>query len=173
MANIALATNQNDYLEIFIAQYKRKPNQKEFRNWQQYVNLAKARLKSAATNRAKKKEKAINDWTEADQQQRLRLMAKAVSYRINAEKADPYQDSIIAQIKEEKHYARLFSYLVGFDQANAKAEEDEVSVSELSSPRNFIDGFMRRGWKRAKCGLERLSLEAQAQYLSSPDTVRL
>lgn len=175
MATISMAKTQAEFLEIFIKEYDRKPNQKEYNNWKTYVNLSKARIKSASKNRMKKKDNAVRDWEAADDLKKLKLMAKVINYQLERDfvNADPYLDEIMRNIKSDVHFSRLFSYLIGFEKAQAIAKQEEVELKEVKNPKTFLDGFVRRGWRRATAGLAAFTLEDQLNYLASPNAVRL
>ena len=175
MATISMAKTQAEFLEIFIKEYDRKPNQKEYNNWKTYVNLSKARIKSAINNRNKKRQKAARDWQAADDLKKLKLMAKVISYQMERDfvNADPYLDEVMRNIKSHVHFSRLFSYLIGYEKASAIAEEKELELKEVPNPKIFLDGFIRRGWKRATAGMDKFDLEDQLSYLVNPQAVRL
>lgn len=161
MANIALSKDQNDFLVIFKAQYGRTPSLKEYRDWEGMVKRAKGQIKAQKTRRLKKAQVAVQDWQSATEEQKVEMISTAVKYLLNRKKSDPYQDKIVSIIKEDKVADRLLSYLTGYNSytANAKSPYHE-------------NGFVRRGWQKAKKG-EEISILEMIAYMLSPNTVTL
>lgn len=166
MANLAFATTQTEYLNLYIQIHGEKPSQSKFVNWEKEVAKQKASLKRQKTMRQNQKKKAQESWMKASNPERIKLMNDVLKYKLTNERSHSAYDALYNEIVKDPATKRLFNYLLGHQMAVKEAKAQGVKVEKVKTPNWFSDGFLRRGFLSAKRGTL-LPLDAQIAYLGN------
>jgi hypothetical protein len=172
---LAFAKNQGQFVESFLADHGRKPNQREFNRWESVVKdaMSKVNAHSSSNDVVGSELAGYQDWhnESLSLEGRATYLQSIVKYVHGDSQSSPYWESMRTEAARDKDCSYVLSFHAGYLAATEEARRLHKLPRDLRRlslhHKDCPNPAYRRGWDRCRAGK---SIPAHAEivkYLSN------